>query len=379
MTRQQPKLEGALAEARARKVAKGLSPATLSLFDERSPAVREFFGDCELRAITPKRIDEFQQARRDYGVSGRTINIELGVLRSVLISAGLWTDIRQAVEFEPENKDAARVLTRDEKERLLAVASSKPQWFAAYTAAVLAINTSCRSVEVRHLRWRDVDFAKRLLHIRITKGRTGGRRTIPLNDQCIAVLTELQKRAKAAGHAELADWLFPGRMLRSRPGSFRGSWRSLTKEAGLAGLRFHDLRHQFITELSEAGIPDPVIMSLVGHKTRQMLDTYTHVRIDAKKQAVEQLSGRGEPASPSYGVRAPQAAQKSQLNGAEIRRALIETRRGEQLAGAVRAVEVFGGAFLRIDLPSNGRNKGGTKYVRLESIDSITPLEPNEE
>ena len=45
----------------------------------------------------------------------------------------------------------------------------------------------------------------------------------------------------------------------SRPvGSWRTAWRSLTKKAGLRGLRFHDLRHTAISALGEVGVPDRV-------------------------------------------------------------------------------------------------------------------------
>jgi integrase len=46
--------------------------------------------------------------------------------------------------------------------------------------------------------------------------------------------------------------------------SWRTAWRNLIKEAGLKGLRFHDLRHHVVTKLIESGAPDGVIMSLVG-------------------------------------------------------------------------------------------------------------------
>ena len=58
-----------------------------------------------------------------------------------------------------------------------------------------------------------------------------------------------------------------------------------------ARLRFHDLRHQAITELAETGASDATMMALAGHMTREMLEHYSHVRMAAKREALEKLSG----------------------------------------------------------------------------------------
>jgi hypothetical protein len=56
------------------------------------------------------------------------------------------------------------------------------------------------------------------------------------------------------------------------------------------GLRFHDLRHQAITELAERGSSDATIMALAGHMSREMLEHYSHVRMQAKRAAVDGLA-----------------------------------------------------------------------------------------
>jgi integrase len=101
--------------------------------------------------------------------------------------------------------------------------------------------------------------------------------------------------------------------------SWRSAWRSLVKatakRAGNAGaklaeqngtdpeaarkrasgpfrgFRFHDLRHQAITELAEGGAPDATLMALAGHMSRQMLEHYSHVRMAAKRAALDKLEG----------------------------------------------------------------------------------------
>jgi hypothetical protein len=67
------------------------------------------------------------------------------------------------------------------------------------------------------------------------------------------------------------------------------AWRALRDAAGLQGLRFHDLRHTVITELAEMGVADHVLESITGHLSRRMLEHYSHIRIDAKRQALDAL------------------------------------------------------------------------------------------
>jgi integrase len=58
---------------------------------------------------------------------------------------------------------------------------------------------------------------------------------------------------------------------------------------GTRGLRFHDLRHTFITLMAERGVPLPVVQSMVGHMSARMTRYYTHISSQAARQAVELL------------------------------------------------------------------------------------------
>jgi hypothetical protein len=44
-----------------------------------------------------------------------------------------------------------------------------------------------------------------------------------------------------------------------------------------------------ITELAELGVADHVLESISGHLSRRMLEHYSHIRIDAKRQALDAL------------------------------------------------------------------------------------------
>src|SRR5271170_1757374 len=74
--------------------------------------------------------------------------------------------------------------------------------------------------------------------------------------------------------------------------SWRTAWRKLTQTAGVKGFRFHDCRHHAITELAESQASDATIMALAGHVSRKMLEHYSHVRQEAKREAVNVLSAK---------------------------------------------------------------------------------------
>ena len=102
------------------------------------------------------------------------------------------------------------------------------------------------------------------------------------------------ERADLLGHTEPEHYLWPacqwGRYDATKPMlKWDTAWRALRDEAGLHGLRFHDLRHTVITELAEMGVADHVLESISGHLSRRMLEHYSHIRIDAKRQALDAL------------------------------------------------------------------------------------------
>jgi integrase len=127
--------------------------------------------------------------------------------------------------------------------------------------------------------------------VAIRRSKTAaGHRTIPLNGDAMAALSQLLERAQGLGSSEPEHYVFPTcehvTIDPTRPQkSWRTAWRKLVKETArrvgreaarcaldsghglrgaigawkraerpLRGLRFHDLRHQAITEMAEAGV-----------------------------------------------------------------------------------------------------------------------------
>src|SRR5450759_2261559 len=56
--------------------------------------------------------------------------------------------------------------------------------------------------------------------------------------------------------------------------------------------RWHDNRHTLVSELSESSAGDEVIMSIAGHVSRAMLSRCSHVRMEAKRRALDEIATR---------------------------------------------------------------------------------------
>jgi integrase len=288
---------------------------------------RKFFGERPLLRFRAEDIAAYQGARRAAGISGRTLNMEIGVLRRIMKRAKVWSVVAEDIKMDRENRgEVGKALSAEQKKNLFETAASKDEWMVVYCAAVLAVSTTCRGIELKHLRWKDIDLFERVMMIRRSKTQAG-HRAIPLNSDSLAALARLRRRADALGAGLPQHFVFPACERNivdpTKPQkTWRTAWRSLVRETTIRvgreaaraalqsgkgigqavgawkraiqpflGFRFHDLRHQAITELAEAGASDATLMALAGHLSREMVEHYSHVRMAVKREALEKLSG----------------------------------------------------------------------------------------
>jgi len=285
-----------------------LAPASQAKEKQLLVQLRAYFQQEPLKSITAKRISEYRAWRAEQKVGPATLNAELGILRRILKRAKLWARVADDIRPLREPGTIGRAITEDEKQRLLKTAVMRPEWETAYLAAILCLNTTARGCELKGLQWCDVDLFARTLTIRKSK-TAAGERVVPLTDVALSALARLRRRAEGFGTVEPSHFVFaafvpkftfsgkrvidynvtafdPTRHVKS----WRTAWRTLTKKAGLPGFRFHDLRHCAITQLAENGTSDSTIMAIAGHVSRRMLERYSHVRMEAKRTAMEALA-----------------------------------------------------------------------------------------
>jgi integrase len=135
------------------------------------------------------------------------------------------------------------------------------------------------------------------------KTQAGEGRTIPLNADVLAALVAHSKwYLRRFGETRPEWYVFPAGQPQptdpTRPStSFKTVWAAVKKDAGVTG-RWHDNRHTFITDLAESGeASDETIRDIAGHVSKQMLSHYSHIRMEAKRRAVNALVSVKKPAA----------------------------------------------------------------------------------
>jgi integrase len=77
------------------------------------------------------------------------------------------------------------------------------------------------------------------------------------------------------------------------------------RRAAGVNCRLHDLRHTFCTKLAEAGIPEQVMLDLLGHVSQAMMKRWSHIRLEARRRAIEALERAGAEISVGYPKKFP--------------------------------------------------------------------------
>jgi len=284
------------------KTRTSIAPSTERSYKLAISQLTTDFGKQLLCDLSVEDLAAYQTRRKRDGVSNRTVNLEMGVLRSILRRYRMWEPIAADVNFLKENPSPGRALSHEEETRLLQ-ATSKSRCRSLYAVVMLALNTGMRASEIRGLKWEQVDFLGSALTVGKSKTLAGTGRVIPLNPRALAVLTHW--RGLFSG-AQPEDHVFPHEKYGlagndrqscaweidpSQPmHRWKVAWESARKAAGVS-CRFHDLRHTFISRLAESQASDSTVMALAGHVSRAMMERYSHIRMEAKRRAVDTLSG----------------------------------------------------------------------------------------
>jgi integrase len=272
--------------------------------------LNKHFGPFLLVDITPEHIGKYQGLRQKQNASNRTINMEVSTLRMIMKAAKLWSAIADDVKMLSERRDVGRALSPEEETKLLEACRKSPQP-SLYTAVVIFCNTGLRNAELRRARWSQVDFMK--AEFKVGKAKTEGSegRIVPLNQAALAGFKDWRARWP---DAKPTDYIFPSEKLvfkgegaaergimtsydadPDKPlGAWKRAWTSAKKAAGVE-CRIHDLRHHFISALAQTQTTDATIQAITGHLSRKMLEHYSHVRLEAKRRAVEALDAMAGP------------------------------------------------------------------------------------
>jgi integrase len=123
--------------------------------------------------------------------------------------------------------------------------------------------------------------------VRLLAGATknGDARTIALPTELKALLDKLWTEHLALWPQTHLVFHRKGEPIKA----FRDAWDSACKKAGLTGKIPHDFRRTAARNIVRAGIPERVVMQLLGHKTRSMLDRYNIISDGDLRDAAKRM------------------------------------------------------------------------------------------
>jgi integrase len=259
------------------------------------------FGRTPLDRIGFANIQDYVASKTRKGLSKKTINNHLTVLRRLLVVAkkrGLIASVPE-IEWLKAAKPEFDFLDYGEAQRLIDGADE--EWRPMITVAV---KTGLRLGELLALRWReDVDLTKGQIVVRrsvtrrvVTTPKSGKKREVDLGDEAITAL-------KNARHLKgpLVFCGDDGRMLGKNEVK-HPLWRACRK-AGLRQIGWHVLRHTYASHLAMRGAPLKAIQELLGHATIEMTMRYSHLSPGVRRDVVRMLDGLPKQES-GYGGRA---------------------------------------------------------------------------
>jgi integrase len=113
----------------------------------------------------------------------------------------------------------------------------------------------------------------------------------PLNAPARQLLDRLRRKSSS-------PWLFPGRG-DGHVVDLKSHWPRICRAANIHGLRIHDLRHSYASQLASAGVGLHVIGGLLGHSSPATTYRYAHLFDDPLRQATEKVGAViiGKPAA----------------------------------------------------------------------------------
>ena len=256
-----------------------------------------YLGGCRLRDITPMQIQAVMARLSDK--SNSLQSKALIHLRSIFKAAeenGLVAKSPVSGMLKAGGKKTPEkiALTPQESQTLLERVENR----RAKTFLLTALHTGMRRGEIVALKWEDIDFENKVIHVR--RNAVMGRYETTISDE---LKTKASKRDVPLSE-ELEAWLLARKrnthsqyvipMQNHKPltkSSYKSMWKLIERELPDTHVTAHILRHTYVTRLFEAGLDIKEIQYLAGHSTVDMtLRVYTHYdRLNREAQTAEKV------------------------------------------------------------------------------------------
>ena len=304
-----PTTDSVLSFYREALLALGRSPQNLRKVESDLNKLFSFLGGADVSTLTPKRLQDFQiwlaktpmttpRKRRAMLSAGARAHVAASV-RSFLrwcYKAGVLAADFSSHIVVPKVADALPrdIPTLKELATLIRSQRSTGTKLGLRNAAVLSVlyAAGLRKGELVALNLQDVNFQER--EVRVTQGKSGAGRTVPIAAWALAVLADYLEQARPKLLHTPTERLFLGS--RDEPLSAGGvDWilKTACNDAGLRYINPHALRHAFCVHLLKNGAGIRIVSALAGHKSLNSTVRYTRLNVSDLQQVVRKSHPRG--------------------------------------------------------------------------------------
>jgi integrase len=161
--------------------------------------------------------------------------------------------------------------------------------FADYLKPMVLISlySGLRRGSLFGLKWNDIDFFTRTMTIRPDNSKPEKALQLPMNSVVVETLSTWKEQNLPMEDDSL---LFPSPVSGGELNNVKKSWANLLKDAQINNFRWHDMRHDFASQLVMKGIDLNTVRELMGHADMKMTMRYAHLAPSSKLRAVEVLA-----------------------------------------------------------------------------------------
>lgn len=253
--------------------------------------ITEHMGRMPVSQIDVGAIRDFARQRRNGGAGPATILMDLSYIGTILRHGGALAGVNtaQAIAHLASARavlGAAGAVSRpDERNRrpndaelviLRDFWGKRRRGIPMWAVTQFAVATAMRLSEITRIQWNDLDLDARTVVIRDRKhprSKKGNDQTVPLLRGPVTIGGELvDPLAVIEAQPREAEAIFPYDARTVSTGFTRG-----VTACGIENLRFHDLRHDGVSRLFEAGYSIEQVALVSGHRDWNMLRRYTQL------------------------------------------------------------------------------------------------------
>ena len=256
------------------------------------------FGKRRLSDIRLRDVQEYVNKRaqtvyrRQSGIEKKiapsTVERELETLSGIFSRAMDWDYLlanpTRKVKLRKYEWRKQRILDRPEEKRLFGAFEMGDRRRYLAGIVTVALHTGMREDAILRLRWADIDFGGKTVTVRSTNERpTKGKRTraIAMSRKVEKILADLHmealKETQGTPITIRERYLFVNPWTGTRYVATNVAWHAALKDAGITGLRFHDLRHTFATRAIQGGCKLPALQQVLGHRDITTTMRYVHM------------------------------------------------------------------------------------------------------